>query len=282
MIFTGELLKNAVAFTTFAGILAAFTSAPQALAASATDTPPPDSDISKLALLKESPRFAKDKEIVLKGKGTIRDADALSEGVLFQIEYEHVSRAGCAVSTTIRQTDSAGKELVIEKTEYDAQGSLKTYRMQQLQNNSASAVKISQSRVFMTWLEDGKTSTSSDNATANTVSAGSLMAYLNRFANNLEQGLTVPVRLAIPDRGRVLGFDISRREPSCLGGESDFCVNLSLSNFFLRKVVRPITMSFYKSPEGFRPLSLEAPSLVRKLKNSRLEKFTARIDYQRL
>jgi hypothetical protein len=62
---------------------------------------------------------------------------------------------------------------------------------------------------------------------------------------------------------------------------TDLGVTISLSNFFLRKLITPIKMTFQNSPEGYRPLSIVAPAAVRKKVGNTLQKFTARIEYPR-
>ncbi|MFZ9520679.1 MAG: hypothetical protein ACO3A4_09395 [Silvanigrellaceae bacterium] len=221
-------------------------------------------------------------EVVVMGQGTVRDADALEEGVLFNIQYIHKSKNGVALSTQIQQKDLAGKILVDEQTEYDARGQFKSYAMKQFQTGDEARVEAKAGEVFMTFTQNGKSSSSSEKLTDNTVAPGSLMAYMSPFTPMFEKGQKIPVKLAIAERGMVLAFEIAGQGKNCRELSGDLCVNLSLSNFLLKKLVKPIFMTFQKSPEGYRPLALETPSIVRKQKGSSLEKFTARIDYQKV
>lgn len=218
----------------------------------------------------------------ISAKGTIRDADALSDGTLFLIEYEHTSQDNLAVSTIIRQSDLSGKSIALEKTLYDAQGKLKKYTLEQNQDNISASVEVVNSRVLMNWNENGNSKSSTEAATDNTVAAGSLMAYMSPHIETLSKGHSLNVRFAVPERGSVMGFGIVQRREGCQGGASVLCVNLMLSNFFLQKLLKPIEMSFQKTSEGYRPLSLETPAVLRRVKGHKLEKFTARIDYPRL
>jgi len=221
-------------------------------------------------------------EKILKAKGAIRDAESPQEGALFQIEYEHTERNGIAVSTLIRQTDLSGKLLVSEDTRYDEQGKLKKYALEQLQENIRASVEIVSGKVILNWTEDGKTKTATDAASDNTVASGSLMAYMSPHIEHLTRGHTLDIRLAVPERTTVFGFKLVPQKQGCTANAQDFCVDLSMSNFFLQKLVKPVRMTFQKSSDGWRPLSLTTPAVVRKQKGSKLEKFTALIDYPRL
>lgn len=232
--------------------------------------------------------FAKDKNDIRKNtkrisaQGTIRDAEALSDGPLFLIEYEHTSQNNLAVSTIIRQSDLSGKTIALENTLYDAKGKLKKYTLRQFQSDISASVEVIEGNVLMNWNEAGNSKSSTEAATENTVAAGSLMAYMSPQIETLSKGRTLNVRLAVPERGSVMGFEIAPRREGCQGVVSVLCVNLMLSNFFLQKLLKPIEMSFQKTSEGYRPLSLETPAVLRRVKGNKLEKFTARIDYPRL
>lgn len=221
-------------------------------------------------------------EKVLKAKGTIRDAEAPQEGPLFHIEYEHTEKNGIAHSTLIRQTDLAGKVLVNEDTRYDEQGRLKKYSLEQLQQNIRATVEIISGKVFLSWTEDGKTKTANETASDNTVAAGSLMAFMSPQIAHLTRGNTLDIRLAVPERATVFGFTLVPQKQGCAVEPQDFCVDLSMSNFFLQKLVKPVRMTFQKSTDGYRPLSLVTPAVVRKKKGNTFEKFTALIEYPRL
>lgn len=221
-------------------------------------------------------------ETVLKARGTIRDADSLSDGTLFFIEYEHRAINQRAVSTLIRQYDLTGRLVTSENTIYDATGKLKKYKLEQLQTNTTAFVEIVDQKVVMAWNENGSVKNSSDKASDNTVAAGSLMAYMSPHTKSLSQGESLQIRLAIPERGSVMSFSISPQRDDCSTVPNDLCVNLMLSNFILKKLLNPIKMSFQNTAQGYRPLSLVTPAVVRRLKGQNLEKFTARIDYPRL
>jgi hypothetical protein len=221
-------------------------------------------------------------ELVLRARGTVRDADSLNEGTLFNIEYEHRSIKNKAISTTIRHFDLSGQILSEETTLYDADGRLKKYALDQMQTKAKGTVEIANNTVLMSWTENGSTKTSKDEFTANTVAAGSLMAYLSPHTRSLSQGESLEVRLAVPDRGSIFNFAVAPQKATCGSQAGDLCVNLVLSNFFLKKLLSPIKMSFQRNSEGYRPLSLETPAVVRRQRGKSLEKFTARIDYPRL
>lgn len=222
------------------------------------------------------------REVVLRGEGTIKDADALNDGVLFKIAYEHRMKDGRSIATQIRQYDLSGQLLVDEQTTYDSKGQFQQYTMTQHQTGDRSKVETQGEQVVMTFIENNKTTTTRESFSSNTNAPGSLMAYLAQYTQAIERGEKVPVKLAVPERGMVLGFEIANAPDQCRGTGSDLCVNLALSNFFLKKLLKPVFMSFQKSPQGYRPLALETPALVRRRKGSSLEKFTARIDYQKL
>lgn len=221
-------------------------------------------------------------EIILRARGTVRDAESLNDGTLFHIEYEHKSRNNKAISTFIRHFDLAGRLLSEETTTYNADGRFKKYAIDQFQTKAKGSVEVVDNTVLMTWTENGSTKTSKDDFTANTVAAGSLMAYLSPHTRSLSQGESLEVRLAVPDRGSVFNFAVAPQKADCPAQPGDLCVNLMLSNFFLKKLVNPIRMSFQKNSDGYRPLSLETPAVVRRERGKALEKFTARIDYPRL
>ncbi len=225
---------------------------------------------------------AQPREIVLRGDGNIRDADALDDGVLFKISYEHTIKDGKAVSTRIRQFDLNGTLLVDEFTSYTPNGRLKTYTMTQHQTGESARVETKDQKVFMSFTKDGKISTSNGQLTENTAAPGSLMSYMSGFINQIKAGQKVPVKLAVAERGMVLGFEIAALPEGCPKSDGDLCVNLAGGNIFLRTLVKPIFMSFQKSPEGYRPLVLETPAIVRRQSGKSLKKFTARIDYHRV
>lgn len=236
----------------------------------------------KLALIPSAPPPAKAKEMTMRGRGTIRDADNLNAGVLFHIEYEHQSKNGTPVATSIRQLDLKGRTLVLETTSYTPNGQFQNYRMEQFQTNEKASVEVLQGKITMSWTVDGENKTATADAKNNSVASGALMAYMSGFINELAAGRTLPVELAVPERSSVFNFDIAPRSSNCETQRQDLCVSLTMSNFFLQKLVKPIQMSFQKATDGWRPLSLEAPALVRKQSGQKFEKFTARIDYPRL
>jgi len=51
-------------------------------------------------------------DLVLRGEGTIKDANAPSDGVLFKISYVHTIKQGRPFSTLIQQFDLSGELLV--------------------------------------------------------------------------------------------------------------------------------------------------------------------------
>jgi hypothetical protein len=241
------------------------------------------------ASIKPSPQPQKDissqkpsSERLLKAKGTIRDAGAPQEAPMFHIEYEHAEKNRLPHYTLIRQTDLAGNLLVKEDTQYDHQGKLKTYTLVQFQEDVRATVEVESSKVFLSWTEKGKTKTAIDTASQNMVAAGSLMAYMSAHIAHLTQGNNLDIRLAVPEHASVFGFTLIPQKSSCNSAPQDFCVDLSMSNFFLKKLVKPVRLTFQKSNDGYRPLSLVTPALVRKKKGEKLEKFTALIEYPRL
>lgn len=224
---------------------------------------------------------AQGKEIVFRGEGTVRDAQALEDGVLFKIAYTHIQRDGKAVSTQIRQSDLNGKLLVDENTQYNEQGRFKLYTMTQNQTGDSARVEVKGSEVEISYTQDGKTKVSREPYSDDTNAPGSLMSYMSAYTRRLEQGQGFPVRLAVPDRGTVMGFDILAENEKCRQSGGDLCAHLALSNFLLKKLVKPVFMAFQKSAHGYQPLALETPAIVRRQKGQSFEKFTARIDYQR-
>ncbi|NBW80865.1 hypothetical protein EBR21_03840 [bacterium] len=218
-------------------------------------------------------------ELTFSGQGTIRDSDNLDEGVLFNISYVHKSLNGLPVSTVIQQQDLNGKLLVREESEYDSAGRFKSYSMEQFQTGDRALVEAKSGEVQMLFIQDGKATRASEKLTDDTVAPGALMAYMSSYTPLFEKGQKIPVKLAVAERGMVLGFEIAGQGKNCRDSTGDLCVNLSLR---LKKLVKPIFMSFQKSPEGYRPLRVETPAIVRKQKGSSLEKFTARIDYQKI
>ncbi|MEY4066633.1 MAG: hypothetical protein RIR26_2841 [Pseudomonadota bacterium] len=236
----------------------------------------------KLALIQSTKVPPADRVVVMRGRGTVRDAENLNSGVLFYIEYEHQARSGRPVSTVIRQLDVNGKTLVLENTTYTPDGQFKKYLMEQFQTNEKAVVEVVQGKILMTWTADGESKTATAEAKNNSVASGALMAYMNGFISDLGAGRSLPVELVVPERSSVFNFDIAPRSANCETQKQDLCVSLTMSNFFLQKLVKPIQMSFQKAPDGWRPLSLQAPALVRKTSGKNFEKFTARIDYPRL
>jgi hypothetical protein len=222
-----------------------------------------------------------DKEIILRGRGTVRDADALHEGILFNINYMHTLRNKIAVSTHTQQHDLSGALAVEEQTFYDAQGHFSLYQMVQYQTGDRARVEIRDQKVLMEYIRDGKTKSSTETYTKETNAPGALMAYMSGFLSQLQKGEKVPVRLAVAERGSVLAFNIQGLTQDCPLPHEGLCIHLSLNNFVLKKLIKPIYMSFQKSPEGYRPLSIQTPAIVHKRKGSAFQKFTARIDYEK-
>lgn len=220
-------------------------------------------------------------ELILRGEGTIKDANAPADGVLFKIAYEHTVQNGKPFSTLIRQSDLRGKILVEEETTYDNDGRFKLYTMAQHQTGDRTKVEVSGNQVVMTFTENGKTTVSKEQYSTDLNAPGSLLTYMSGFTDQLEKGQKIPLRLAVAERGMVLGFELKNENKDCRSSGGDLCVNLQLSNFFLKKLLKPVFMSFRKSPQGYRPLIVETPAVVRRRKGSSLEKFTARIDYHR-
>jgi hypothetical protein len=204
----------------------------------------------------------------------------LQDGVLFKIAYEHTTtHKGKPASTRIRQFDVNGNLLVDEQTYYEPDGRFKSYTMDQHQTGERTMVSAESQILVMSFTKDGKTSISKDIRTDDTNAPGSLMAYLGGYIDEVKQGSKIPIRLAVAERGMVLNFAIQSLPSGCKKNEGDLCVNLSAGNFFLKGLVKPVYMAFQKSPEGYRPLALETPAIVRRLQGKSLKKFTARIDY---
>lgn len=217
--------------------------------------------------------------VTLRGEGTVRDADALSDGVLFRISYEHTSVAGRPVSTKIEQHDLNGSVLVEEQTLYGSDGRFKSYTMRQHQTGESIKVNSDSKNLLMSFTTDGKTSTTKDTLSDNTTAPGAIMAYLNGYVEQVKAGSKIPIRLAVAEKGMVFNFEIQSLPAGCAKGQGDLCVNMTAGNFFLRGLVKPVFMAFHKSNEGFRPLAIETPAIVRRKDGKSLRKFTARIDY---
>ncbi|MEY2986738.1 MAG: hypothetical protein RJB13_259 [Pseudomonadota bacterium] len=218
---------------------------------------------------------------VLKGQGIILDDDLPHEGALFLIDYTHTANNGKPVSTVIRQTDKAGNVLVVEETVYNSQGKFNRYSIQQNQIDANGIVEKVGDAVRLTWNDSESQTVNSEAGGDNLVTSGSLLAYMNTFIDELKSGKTLEVNLAIPERGSCYSFDIHPRMNAKSSAVTDLGVTISLSNFFLRKLITPIKMTFQNSPEGYRPLSIVAPAAVRKKVGNTLQKFTARIEYPR-
>ena len=218
---------------------------------------------------------------VLKGQGIILDDDNPQEGALFLIDYTHSANNGTPVSTVIRQSDKAGNILVVEETLYNAQGEFSSYTIEQNQLDARGSVEKIGNSVRLIWKDSNNSKISSETSGDNLVTSGSLLAYMNSYINDLRLGKNLEVNMAIPERGACYSFDILPQITSKKPTASDLGVSISLSNFFLRKIVSPIKMSFQNSPEGYRPLSIVAPAAVRKKVGHSLERFTARIEYPR-
>ena len=218
---------------------------------------------------------------VLKGQGVILDDDRPQDGALFLIDYTHTAKNGTPVSTVIRQTDKAGNVLVIEETLYTAQGRLKRYTIQQNQIRAKGSVEKVGNEVRLIWNESDERTVSSERSGDNLVTSGSLLAYMNSYIKELKLGKTLEVNMAVPERGSCYRFDILPQDTRAKPAMTDLGVKISLSNFFLRKVISPIKMTFQNSPEGYRPLSIMAPAAVLRKRGDSLRKFRARIQYPR-
>lgn len=218
---------------------------------------------------------------VLKGQGVILDDDRPQDGALFLIDYTHSSNNGVPTSTIIRQSDKAGNLLVTEETVYDSRGQLLRYIMQQNQINAKGIVERVGQSFLLTWTENKGTILHKEHGSQNTVTSGSLLAYMNTYIEELKLGKTLDVKLAIPERGSSYSFDILPQNNTASATAADLGVIINLSNFILRKLISPIKMTFQNSPEGYRPLRIVAPAAVRKKVGNSLEKFTARIEYPR-
>jgi hypothetical protein len=225
------------------------------------------------------PAFASNIPTVLRGQGTIRDVDAPEDGVLFRIAYEHSTAMGKPVSTKIKQFDLNNSLLVEELSTFDVDGRFKSYSMVQHQTGERVSVFAESKNVVMSFTKDGKTSISKDTLSDNANAPGSVMAYLSGSVEKVKQGLKIPIRLAVAERGMMLNFEIQPLPAGCRKNEGDLCVNLAAGNFFLKGLVKPVYMAFQNSKDGYLPLTIETPAIVRRQSGKSLKKFTARIEY---
>lgn len=217
-----------------------------------------------------------------RGEGNIQDANDTKAGVLFKISYVHKVLDKVPQSTLVQQFDLSGMLLVQEDTTYDGQGRFATYDMTQRQTGDSARVESKGNQLFITSVSNGKTTRTTEAASSNTIAPGALMSFLQPQTDRILKGEKIPVQLAIAERARIFDFEIVGDQDFCTSSQGDLCVKVSLQNFLLNKLLNPIRMAFQKTPDGFLPLTIVTPALVRKRKGTSWEKFTARIDYQRI
>ncbi len=199
--------------------------------------------------------------------------------LLFRVRWSHSVLNGIPQQTTVVHADLSGQEASRERANYE-NGSFSNYQVQNFQRGIEANIKVENGKVLFYKKENGKVDTAEDVVSENLVVGPTLFAYFQQHLSDLDAGKKLPIRMAVYDHTRVINFEAREIDKNCLGNGADLCIEMVVSNFFLKALVGKSTLTFKKMNGRIMAYDLTALSLVRKNVGGKLESFVSRVEYR--
>lgn len=209
------------------------------------------------------------------GKGY--ELEGALETPLFNYDKK-VTENGNQVAITSTYTDSAGKPLVIETSEFTKEGErwrVKSYRISQKQLGAEGVVEVSNGKTNFTYTKDGKTKTSDEKASDELIIGPGIANYIQSNWAKITGGKTVKGRLAVADRLETVGFDYFKEGEEEIRGEKAVVVKMKPSSFIIAAIVNPLR--FYFTSDGKRLIQIRGRTQVKRQDGSKYKDLDANL-----
>ena len=176
------------------------------------------------------------------GRGYLLDSEP--KDLLFRLERKLAEDQRSAQAVF---TDLNGKELVRETTGFNDRMEVITYEVIQHQTGDRGKIEVAGDRLRFTKVSGGKTHIEEEKLVSNWVVGPSLVPLLVMRWSEIEQGIKIPVRLALWDRQETVGFELFKdRIERGEDGKERLIVKMKPSNFIISALVNPIYFGFGK------------------------------------
>ena len=163
--------------------------------------------------------------------------------------------------------------VVTQVAEHDARYALRRANLIQRQSGLAGSVEVDGDQLRFTLRKDGKTSTATETVGAPLVAGPTMFGFIVHHWDDLAAGRTVPLRFAVLENNRSIGFVLER-----VAQDSDrLTIRMTASNWLVRRFVAPTFFYFDASTRKVLGYDGRVPPLERV--NDELRSLDARVRY---
>ena len=172
-------------------------------------------------------------------EGKVFSLDSTRTAPLFRYDRRVRATASGFVSTHITR-DPADSVVVTQIAEHDSAYVVTRASLIQKQSGLTGSVDVAGDRLHFTLVKDGKLSTATESAIAPLVAGPTMFGFILKHWNELTSGRTVPLRFAVLELNKSIGFVLERvaEQPDRL------TIRMTASSWLVRRFVAPTYFYF--------------------------------------
>lgn len=205
------------------------------------------------------------------------DRSEKSERVLFTADR---TIAADGISSRTVYTGADGKELVVEKMDFDLTGAPAKYSIEHTQSNSAGTVEVKEKKLVFSYRSaDGKVKNNEEDLPELWATGPLLVPMMAKRWESLMKGEAVKFRFASWERAETVGFEIFKDgQGKTPDGRETVIMKMKPSSFIIAALVKPIY--FEMRPDGSFIEVMNGRTLPKKAEGEKFKDLDARVVYQ--
>jgi hypothetical protein len=162
---------------------------------------------------------------------------------MFTLEAERTEEGGVSHYTATYK-DTQGNVVGTEKGE-SAGGKLVKYEPSRVLTEDSGLVEVKDGKIYFTYIEKGKKSTSRDNFKENTLYSGMLVPFIQDHLDKIVAGDSPSFPYVAWFRKETVGFQVSYDKDK--SAEGQIAIKMNPTNLLYRSLVNPIYFNFDKA-----------------------------------
>lgn len=192
---------------------------------------------------------------------------------LVKTDEKHVS-----TSTFVRGDD--GRIAAVEVTTFDPSGRLKSYSLEEKQQDFKGVLEVVDGKAKFSFTKDGKTKTNEEKAGDDLIVGSMIPEDLQANWEKITKGAKLKRRLAVVDRLETIGFEFSKESDAEVMGQKVAVIMMRPSNFLIAALVKPLR--FFVKADGSALVELHGRTLIKRQVGSKFEDLDAVTVYTQL
>ncbi|MBU6374863.1 MAG: hypothetical protein KGQ59_02600, partial [Bdellovibrionales bacterium] len=196
-----------------------------------------------------------------------------NDRVLFTADRT-IAADGLSIRTVYNGTD--GKELVIEKMEFDSAGAPAKYSVDHLQSGTAGSVEVKEKKLVFSYRSaDGKVKSHEEDLPELWATGPLLIRMMAKHWESLMKGEALKFRFASWERAETVGFEIFKDgQGKTSDGRDVVIMKMKPSSFIIAALVKPIY--FEMRPDGSFIEAMNGRTLPKKAEGEKFKDLDAR------